>query len=247
MKKERLVDIIIRKYQFDERKAIGLILSGNVLVDEKPVTKIGFKIDQDKVIRIKKNKRKYVSRGAYKLLTALNYFLVSIEDKICIDCGCSKGGFTHILLERGAKKVYAIDCGINQLDYFLRKNEKIILMENKKISDLSLSDFNEKIDLAVMDVSFCSSLPLIKHINDELKINKMIVLIKPQFEFTRLYSKINLSNNFNGIVKKNEDRDEIIKYITKEIINLGLNIYGIIPSAIKGIKGNLEYLFYIGK
>ena len=247
MRKERLVDIIIRKYQVDEREAVGLILSGNVLVDENPITKIGFRLNEDRIIRIKKNKRKYVSRGAYKLLTALDNFLVSIENKICIDCGCSKGGFTQVLLERSAKKVYAIDCGINQLDYFLRKNKKIILMENKKIGDLSLSDFNEKVDLAVMDVSFCSSVPLIKYIINELNINEMIVLIKPQFEFTRLSSKIKLSNNFNGIVKKSEDRDEIIKYITKEIIDLGLNIFGVIPSEIKGVKGNLEYLFYIGK
>ena len=177
----------------------------------------------------------------------MDNFLTSVDGKICIDCGCSKGGFTQVLLERGAKKVYAVDCGINQLDFFLRNNDKVFLMENTKISDLTLSCFDEKVDMAVMDVSFCSSINLIKHIYLKLKIKEVIVLIKPQFEYARLYSKIKLSNNFNGIVKKSEDRDEIIKYITKEIIDLGLNIHGIIPSDIKGMKGNLEYLFYIGK
>jgi 23S rRNA (cytidine1920-2'-O)/16S rRNA (cytidine1409-2'-O)-methyltransferase len=246
MKKERLLDIVVGKYNFDVKKATGLILSGNVLVEERPITKIGVKIDKTKNIRIKED-RKYVSRGAYKLLTALDNFLISIKDKVCLDCGCSKGGFTQVLLERGAKKVYAVDCGINQLDYSLRKNDKIILMENVKVNDLILSNFNEKIDLAVMDVSFCSSLNLINYIYKKLIINEFVVLIKPQFEYTRLKSRLKLSNNFNGIVKNSEDRDKIIKNITKEIIDLGLNIFGIIPSAIKGVKGNIEYLFYIGK
>ena len=245
MKKEKLLDIIVGKFNYDVKKATGLILSGNVLVEEKPVTKIGIKIDKNKSIRIKEEK-KYVSRGAYKLLTALDNFLISVKDIICIDCGCSKGGFTQVLLEREAKKVYAVDCGINQLDYSLRNNDKVQLMENKKIDNLTLSNFNEKVNLAVMDVSFCSSLNLINHIYKQLKISKIVVLIKPQFEYTRLKTKLKLSNNFNGIVKKSEDRDKIIKYITKEIIDLGLSIYGIIPSAIKGTKGNLEYLFYIG-
>ncbi len=246
MKKEKLIDIIIKKYQLSEKEASGLILSGNVLVDDKPVTKSGIKFTEDKIIRIKKSE-KYVSRGAYKLLTAFNNFSISVNDKICIDCGCSKGGFTQVLLEQGAKKVYAVDCGTNQLDYTLRKNNKVVLIENKKINDLSFFTFNEKIDFAVMDVSFTSSILLIKHVYEKLKIREIVVLIKPQFEYERLKKIINLSNNFNGIIKKVEDRDEIIKYITKEITDSGLSIFGITPSSIKGIKGNLEYLFYIVK
>lgn len=246
MKKEKLIDMIIKKYQLNEKEASGLILSGKVLVEDKPATKLGLKISGNEIIRIKKIE-KYVSRGAYKLLTAFNNFSITVQDKICIDCGCSKGGFTQVLLEKGAKKVYAVDCGKNQLDYALRKNNKVVLMENIKISDLSLSSFNEKINLAVMDVSFTSSIFLIKHIYEILKVNEMIVLIKPQFEYERLKKIINLSDNFNGIVKKSEERDEIINFIKKEIINLNLNIIGTVPSSIKGIKGNLEYLFYIGK
>lgn len=246
MKKERLVDIIIEKYNLNKKEAEGLILSGNVLVENEPVTKIGIKINEKKDIRIKK-KEKYVSRGAYKLLTALENFLIPVENKVCIDCGCSKGGFTQVLLEKGAKKVYAVDCGINQLDYILRNNNKVVVMEDQKISDLTISCFNEKIDLAVMDVSFCSSVYLINHIYKKLNITEMVVLVKPQFEYKRLSSKLNLSDNFNGIVKKRDDRDEIIKYITKEIINSGLNVYEVMPSSIKGLKGNLEYLFHIGE
>ncbi len=246
MKKEKLIDIIAETFNLDKKEAAGLILSGKVLVEDVPVTKIGIKVDKDKYIRIKK-KEKYVSRGAYKLLTALDNFSISVKGKICIDCGSSKGGFTQVLLEKGVKKVYAIDCGINQLDYVLRNNDKVIVMENKKISDLTISCFNEKIDLAVMDVSFCSSIYLINHIYKKLNICEMVVLIKPQFEYKRLSLKLNLSDNFNGIIENCNDRDKIIKYISEEIINLGLNVYDVIPSSIKGLKGNLEYLFFIGE
>lgn len=245
MKKEKLINIIKKKYNLSGKEATGLILSGKVLVDELRVTKIGHPVDIDSNIRIKE-KSKYVSRGAYKLLTAFKNFNISVENKICIDVGSSTGGFTQVLLEKGAKKIYAIDCGTNQLDYSLRKNNKIVVMEKIKFTDVKPSCFNEKIDFAVMDVSFTSSIHLIKHLQDNLNINQMVVLIKPQFEYQRLKSKLNLQDNFKGIVKNQNDLEKIVKYIKSEIESLGLKIHNLIPSNIKGTKGNLEYLFHIG-
>ena len=245
MKKERIIDLLIEKYNLNEKEAKGLILSGNVLIDEHVITKIGLKIDNTKKIRIK-NKRKYVSRGAYKLLGALEKLPISLNEKICVDIGSSTGGFTQVLLERGAAKIYAIDCGSNLLHYSLRKNSKVVIMENRRITDLTVADFDEKIDFAVMDVSFCSSVFLVQFIFENLDIKKILVLIKPQFEYNRLLSYIDLSRNFRGVVKKTEDITRIINYIEKEFKQKELIIYNIIPSSLKGQKGNQEYLFYMG-
>ncbi|MCK4796538.1 MAG: TlyA family RNA methyltransferase [Spirochaetes bacterium] len=246
MKKEKLIDLIIKKYNLSEKEAVGLILSGDVLINEQSVTKAGIKIDEDSNIRIK-NKEKYVSRAAYKLLTAFENFRVSIKGKVCLDVGSSTGGFTQVLLEKGAKRVFAVDCGKNQLNYALRNDPRVNVMENRKINDLTIADFDQKIEFAVMDVSFCSSIFLIKHLYQILKIDKMIILIKPQFEYNRLSTVIELSGKFNGIVKNEEERKKIIEYIRNEILGMDLNVYSMIASNIKGTKGNLEYLFYIGK
>ena len=244
MKKEKLIEIIKKRYNLTDKEASGLILAGKVLMDEIPVTKTGVLVDPDKIIRIKK-RSKYVSRGAYKLLNAFKYFDISVENKICIDVGSSTGGFTQVLLEKGAQKVYAIDCGTNQIDYSLRYNSKVVVMENTKFTDINKSSFNESIDFAVMDVSFTSSVNLIRHLYNNLNIKNMVVLIKPQFEYQRLKDILKLRGQFNGIVKNESDLKKIIEYIKSEIETSGLNIINIVPSNIKGTKGNLEYLFHI--
>jgi len=243
---QKLIDFIKEKFKLNEKEALAFVLSGKVLVDEKSVTKAGYKINFKNRVRIKEQ-NKYVSRGAYKLITALNKINFPVNDKICADFGCSTGGFTEVLLERNAKKVYSVDCGTNLLDYKLRINPKVIVMENKKISDLTNLDFKEKIDLSVMDISFTSAIPSIRHIFISLAVDKMIALIKPQFEFIRLKEKLNLREDFRGIIRNQETLEKIIGYIKNEITELGLSVYDIIKSRIKGQKGNQEYLFYLGK
>ncbi len=244
MKKEKLLDIIKKKFSLSEKESTGLILSGKVLVDGKPSTKIGIKINPQEDIRIKQFK-KYVSRGSYKLLTAFDIFDVDVTNKICIDIGSSTGGFTQVLLEKGAKKIYAVDCGKNLLDFSLRQDNRVVLFENKVVSSLNKNEFKEQIDLAVMDVSFTSSIHIIKYIKSEFNIKEMIILIKPQFEWERLKSILTLKEEFNGIIKDEIERTKIIDYIKNEISEIGFKVMGITPSKIKGIKGNVEYLFHI--
>ncbi|HPO48863.1 MAG TPA: TlyA family RNA methyltransferase [Spirochaetota bacterium] len=242
-KKASLVELLEQRFEINPKKAIGLILSGNVLVDEKILSKPNFKIDINSKIRIKEQK-KYVGRGAYKLLTAFKYFNLNVKDKICMDVGSSTGGFTEILILKEAKKVYAIDCGTNQLDYSLRINPKVVSMENTKIMELKKNDINDDIEIAVMDVSFTSSINIIVRLFDEFKIKKLITLIKPQFEYERLIDILNLEKNFNGVAGEKES-EEIFNYVKEEIIKSGLIILASKESDIEGTKGNKEYLVEI--
>lgn len=243
--KKKLIDLLIDKYNYSEKESIGMIMSGKVLVNNIVITSPYYQIRDSDNIRIKE-KKKYVSRGAYKLLTAFKNFNLNVTDKIAIDIGSSTGGFTQVLLEKGAKKVYAIDCGTNQLNYSLRVNPKVVVIENRVIQSIKINDFEEKPDFAVMDLSFTSSIPIIYYVFNNLLIKEMVVLIKPQFEFERYKEKLNLFSNFNGIVNS-EDREKIIEALKKDIIEMNLKIVDIAQSDIKGTKGNIEYLLYIKK
>ena len=137
-----------------------------------------------------------------------------------MDIGSSTGGFTQVLIERGAGKVFAVDCGKNQLHYSLRSNKDIISIENKKITDIKQNDIDLNIDFAVMDVSFTSSLHIIYYLFDEFSLSELVVLIKPQFEYERLKDILNLTEDFKGIVKTDEERIKIINFLKNEIMCL---------------------------
>jgi 23S rRNA (cytidine1920-2'-O)/16S rRNA (cytidine1409-2'-O)-methyltransferase len=244
MKKEKILDLVVNKFGLDDKIAAGLILSGKILVNDKVVDKTGFLIDTDSVIRIK-GQKKYVSRGAYKLLDAVESFLLDLKDSICMDIGSSTGGFTEVMLINGAKKVIAVDCGTNQLDFSLRKNPKVNLYENTMIQDLKKSDINEKIDFAAMDVSFASSVFLIDHIKNEFGIDEMVVLIKPQFEYRRLTDILGLDKNFNGIVVNDNDRNKITDHVLIELKEIGMNVIHFKQCKITGTKGNIEFLAHL--
>ena len=246
MKKVKLIDFVKEKYNLTEKEAVGYILSGNVLVDEKIITKVGVFINTSLNVRIR-SKSKYVSRGAYKLLHAVNKFNIDIKDKVCVDCGSSTGGFTQVMLEKGAKKVYAVDCGNNLLHYSLRNDSRVFVMENHKVNELKIADFADEIDLAVMDISFSSSVQLVEYLFEKLNVNDVLVLIKPQFEYNRLKERLQLPDDFNGVIKDENIRKQIIDCIICEINDKGFNILGITPSSIKGTKGNLEYFLNIRK
>jgi 23S rRNA (cytidine1920-2'-O)/16S rRNA (cytidine1409-2'-O)-methyltransferase len=245
MKKQKLLDLIINKFNIEKKTAFGLILAGKVKVNENIVSKPGTLVDENAEISIKKTKE-YVSRGAYKLLGAFESFDLNAAGKICLDAGCSTGGFTQVLLEKGAKKVYAIDCGMNLLDFSLRNIPEIILMENTRVLDLKKNDFNEEIDFATIDVSFTTCINIIRHLYFELCIHEIVALIKPQFEYKRISKILGLPPDFNGIITDESVLNKIIDHIKKEIEEFSINIKGISRSGIKGTKGNIEYLFYLG-
>ncbi|MCG8572277.1 MAG: TlyA family RNA methyltransferase [Spirochaetes bacterium] len=246
MKKEKLINRVLQILPVSEKEAIAIILSGLVLVNEEVVTKKGILVAPSDQIRIKA-KKKFVSRAAEKLKYALEKFELTINNWNCLDIGSSTGGFTQILLLNGAKQVIAVDSGTNQLDYSLRIDPRVMVIENKKIQDLKMTEFPDtfQLNLAVMDVSFTSSVPILKYIRENLKIPLLIVLIKPQFEYQRLKKQWKFPDSFNGVIEDEQLLAKIIRILQEEILRIPFQINGILESPVKGQKGNTEYLFFL--
>jgi 23S rRNA (cytidine1920-2'-O)/16S rRNA (cytidine1409-2'-O)-methyltransferase len=222
-------------------EAQGLILAGKVMVNEKIVTKAGTLFHNDAKIHIIDDKCLYVSRGGLKLEHALNEFSIDVKDSICLDVGASTGGFTHCLLLRGAKKVYAVDVGYGQLHWKLRNHPQVINMEKVNIRYVKKEDFSEDFNVITMDTSFISLKLVIPAVLALVNANTIIIaLIKPQFEAGK--EKIKKG----GIVKDLFIHDEVIEDMKKFVYNNTiLNIIGIIPSPILGAKGNKEFLMVL--
>jgi len=239
MEKERLDEILVDLNLCESKsKAASLIMSGNVIVNGVVSTKPGKKYSKNVEIRIKEV-FPYVSRGALKLKKAIEFFNINVENKICIDIGCSTGGFTQVLLENGAKKVYAVDVGVT-LDYRLRNDKRVVTMEKINARYLEPSMFLDQIEFATVDVSFIS----LRHIFPVLKkleIPFVVVLIKPQFE---IGDRI---KGFDGVVKEQKYRDDAIDSVLQYAEFSSYAKIGIVESPIKGPKGNIEYLLYCKK
>lgn len=218
-------------------KAKRIIMEGRALLGTMRIEKPGEQIDEDEKITIKECKVDYVSRGGLKLEKAIDYFDLDLEDAYAVDIGASTGGFTDVMLRNGAKLVYAIDVGYNQLDYKLRIDPRVVVMEKTNIRYLDKSLITNEIDFISIDVSFISLklvLPVAKEI---LKENGYIVaLIKPQFEVGKeLVGK-------NGIVRDIKARKDVIEDIFNFSIDIGLSPVNLTFSPIKGAKGNVEFL-----
>ncbi len=243
--KKRLDCLLQEKGYFDTReKAKRAIMAGEVIVNEMAVTKAGtmFKEENIKSIRVK-TKITYVSRGGLKLEGAIKNWDIDFKDLIVLDIGSSTGGFTDCALKNGAKFVYAVDVGTNQLDYSLRINEKVKSIENTHINKLEEKDLELGLaDAVVADVSFISLTKIIEYVYKFSKENSFcVLLIKPQFEV----GKENIARN--GIVKDEVWRDFAIKKVVKAMKEYDFEIVGIDESPIKGTKGNIEYLMYARK
>ena len=238
--KIRLDQLLIDRNLADTKsKAQSMILAGQVYVNDKIITKSGNSFNENSKIKIKQLHPTWVSRGAFKLLKAIDHFKIDIENKICLDIGSSTGGFTEVLLKKNAKKIYSIDVGTNQLHEKLKKEKKIISIENFNAKYLDNSIIHEKINLVVCDVSFIS---LTKVIEPSLKLlsskAEIISLIKPQFET----NKINLKK---GIVKDPLIHEQVCNDISnwfKKTIKA--EVVGLVESPITGPKGNKEFLIY---
>ena len=247
-----LLQLVTNSYGLSEHEATGLIMSGKVLVDDRPVTKVGIKVSDDILtkpngLRIK-SYDKYVSRGAYKLLGALADFAVDVKGLTCLDIGSSTGGFTDVLLQNGAAAVYAVDCGSNQLDYRLRTDPRVTVYENHSMQLMTVADFPTSIDLAVMDVSFTSCVGIIRHIFENDIAPLMIALIKPQFEYARLRTPLGLSADFDGIIRDADISRRIAEFVRDEIAEIGgVTVSSFHESRIKGTKGNVEDLVIMKK
>ena len=183
----------------------------------------------------------YVSRGGQKLEKALKYFDISPEGKICIDCGASTGGFTDCLLKNGAKLVYTVDVGYGQLAWSLRTDKRVITMERTNIRYVTPDMLEVKPELAVIDLSFISLalvLPVVRELMTER--NEAVCLIKPQFEAGK--DKVGKK----GVVREPEIHKEVLDRFIENAEKSGFFIKGITYSPVKGPKGNIEYLGWLG-
>jgi 23S rRNA (cytidine1920-2'-O)/16S rRNA (cytidine1409-2'-O)-methyltransferase len=214
-------------------------MAGVVLVDEKRVAKPSESFKSDADIRIKGEgpESRYVGRGGLKLEAALREFNIDPAALVCLDIGSSTGGFTDCLLQHGAARVVAIDVGTNQLAWKLRNDDRVEVRENTNARSVNPAEFEAKFDLAVMDVSFISVTKLLPAILPLLTpIGKVIVLIKPQFEV----GKGEVGKG--GIVREPEKHERVVAEINEFVVELGLQVKGVLESPILGAEGNKEFL-----
>lgn len=188
----------------------------------------------------------YVSRGGEKLEHALHEFKVTVENKIWLDIGASTGGFTDCLVQKKAKRVYAVDVGYNQLDYSLRMNPRVTVWERTNAMSLTKNSFPQQApDAAVVDLSFRSLAGILKHVQALLADRYIVALCKPQFEWKAFGKHIDRHpGNFNGIVEK-KYLAPLLNAVLLALYEEGIFVNRIIPSQIKGRKGNFEFFFEI--
>jgi len=239
-KKIRLDKLLVEKGLCESReKAQALILAGKVWValdfkNFQRITKAGTKVPENAPVKLEED-FPYVSRGGLKLEGALNAFKINVKNTVCLDIGASTGGFTHCLLLKGAKKVYAVDVGKGQLHYKLRQDSKVIVMEGINARYLTEEMFPEKFDLITIDVSFISLKKILPPAKKLLKTTgKILALIKPQFEAGPKFVK-------KGVVKDNFIRAKVINEIWIFGEELRLKPLGVVESPILGPKGNKEF------
>ena len=244
--KERLDKYLTDLGYFDTKsKAAAAILAGHVKINDEYITKAGFQINPQKEYDIVVKSMPYVSRGGFKLKKALDAFSFDVTGRICIDAGASTGGFTDCLLQNGAKFVYAADVGYGQLDWKIRSDERVKVIEKTNLRICGYSDIyadNEPVaDLLVSDMSFISLTKVFENLKKLLKpeFHEMICLIKPQFEAGK--EKVEKG----GVVRDKQVHEEVIKNVIDCAESLDYKVKGLTYSSIKGPSGNIEYLIWI--
>ena len=243
MPKKRL-DLLLAELGLVENRtrARAIILSGKVVVNGTKVDKAGTLIDESSQISITEKPHEYVSRGGVKLAHALDTFDINPADKVCIDVGSSTGGFTDCLLKRGAAKVWAIDSGTNQMDYSLRVDNRVVLMEQTNARSLDPDTITDAIDIMVADVSFISLKLVIPPLLPCLKAGaELVLMVKPQFEAGR--GRVGKG----GVVRDEGERVRIVEGVVTFFTALGLEYKGACDSPIAGPKGNIERFIYLAR
>lgn len=242
--KERL-DVILTSLGLAEsrEKAKAVIMSGNVYVDGQREDKAGAMFDPDKrVIEVKGNTLKYVSRGGLKLEKAVDAWSLCLEGKVCMDIGASTGGFTDCMLLNGAEKVYAVDVGHGQLAWKLRNDDRVVCMEQTNFRYMRQEEIQEKLDFASVDVSFISLTKILIPARNLLRPGgEMVCLIKPQFEAGK--GKVGKK----GVVREPEIHEEVIRKIVDYADMIGFVPLDLDYSPVRGPEGNIEYLVHLKK
>jgi len=238
--KIRLDQLLVARGLAQSRaRAQALILSGRVQVEGLPQPKAGALVPEAARITLKES-APFVSRGGEKLAGALDHFAVSPDGQVALDTGASTGGFTHVLLTRGARRVYAVDVGYGQLDSGLRNDSRVVVLERLNIRHLPKTAIREPIDLATLDLSFISlTLVLPKILEFLAPGGAILALVKPQFEV----GKGQVGKG--GVVRDPQVQQAAVARVAAAAAALGLQVSPAFPSPLKGPKGNQEYFLYL--
>ncbi|MGA8686736.1 MAG: TlyA family RNA methyltransferase [Candidatus Sulfotelmatobacter sp.] len=236
--------LVDRGLAVSRERAQSLILAGKVLVNNQKLDKAGAQVGADAVVRLLGEDLTYVSRGGLKLARALEHWQIDVEGKLCLDVGASTGGFTDCLLQHGAVRVIAIDTGYGQMDFKLRQDPRVHLLEKSNARYLTDEIIGEKVDLIVIDVAFISATlvlpPVVNaafpHSLDERRGRQIIVLVKPQFEAGREFV------GKGGIVRNEAAQLAAVQKIKGSLLALGCARMDVIDSPILGAEGNREFL-----
>ena len=242
MKIKKRLDVLLTEQMYaDTRsKAQAIIMAGQVYVNGQKADKPGTAYEETVQIEVRGVTCPYVSRGGLKLEKALRDFGVKPEGFVCSDSGASTGGFTDCLLQQGAKKVFAIDVGYGQLDWKIRSDERVVVMERTNIRYVTPEDLGEPLDLSVIDVSFISLKIVLPTIKTLLKpTGQVLCLIKPQFEAGK--EKVGKK----GVVREPEIHQEVLDSFVETVTELGFTILGLTFSPVKGPEGNIEFLGHL--
>lgn len=243
MKNKKRLDVLLTEQGYAENrtKAQAIIMAGQVYVNGQKADKPGTSFEDTVEIEVRGHVCPYVSRGGLKLEKALRDFGVKPEGFVCSDSGASTGGFTDCLLQQGARKVFAIDVGYGQLDWKIRSDERVVVMERTNIRYVTPDDLGEPLDLSVIDVSFISLKIVLPAIKNLLKPGQgqVLCLIKPQFEAGK--EKVGKK----GVVRDPETHKEVLDNFVALAHELDFRILGLTFSPVKGPEGNIEFLGHL--
>jgi 23S rRNA (cytidine1920-2'-O)/16S rRNA (cytidine1409-2'-O)-methyltransferase len=236
--------LIDRQLAASRERAQALILAGKVLVNDQKVEKAGAQVDAQAEVRMLGEDLKYVSRGGLKLERALEHWPIDVAGKVCLDVGASTGGFTDCLLQRGASRVIAVDTGYGQMDFRVRQDPRVRLLEKTNARYLTSEALGEKVELIAIDVAFISVTLVLPAVvgaafpqsGDERRGREVIVLVKPQFEVGReLVGK-------GGIVRDESAQLASVEKVRRSLLELKCANTEVIDSPILGAEGNREFL-----
>ena len=220
-------------------KAQALLLAGQILVGGQKAAKPGQLVPPDAAVAVVGSPLKYVGRGGLKLEAALDRFAIDVNDAVCLDTGSSTGGFTDCLLQRGARRVYAVDVGTAQLDWRLRQDPRVVVRERTNARYLAWDAVGEAVDLVTCDVSFISVTLILPALAQFLHPgSRMVVLAKPQFEAGREQV------GKGGIVRDPRVHQEVVEKVTRAVQSLGFEQVEAMESPVPGAEGNREFLVY---
>lgn len=242
MKNKKRLDVLLveQGYADSRTKAQAIIMSGVVYVDDQKADKPGMSFEDDVKLEVRGATCPYVSRGGLKLEKALRDFGVDPTGYVCSDSGASTGGFTDCLLQQGAKKVFAIDVGYGQLDWKIRSDPRVVVMERTNVRYVTPEQLGEPLDLSVIDVSFISLKIVLPVIKTFLKqTGQVLCLIKPQFEAGK--EKVGKK----GVVRDPDTHKEVLDHFVALAEALDFKILGLTFSPVKGPEGNIEFLGHL--